>query len=275
MSVQKLLRKRAICLAVLCGLNGGVTAAFGADYTERQIAQQLMQASPSNPLNFNDADLTNLDLSGLDFKQAKFVGTDLFGVDLSGANMTGTDLRGSRLDRIVMIEAKFDRANFTGATLLRPSLFRTLDPNVGIGPSFAGANFTGVKMFGRFNRANFSGANFTRAKLAPFGRTGFIEHIWRTELLGANLSNAILKDADLSQVLLAFANLKGADLRGANLQRADLTQADLTGANLTGADFTDADLDRAKLNGVTGMDSVIGLSKAKNYSPDHPNPLAN
>jgi Pentapeptide repeats (8 copies) len=48
-------------------------------------------------------------------------------------------------------------------------------------------------------------------------------------LVGADLWNANLEDADLT----------GADLRGANLEDADLTGAYLRGANLTGAILPD------------------------------------
>ncbi len=56
--------------------------------------------------------------------------------------------------------------------------------------SFAGAKLSRARMFGRFTRANFHGANLSGATLAPFDKTGFIEHIWRTEFFGADLSQA-------------------------------------------------------------------------------------
>ena len=56
--------------------------------------------------------------------------------------------------------------------------------------------------------------------------------------------------ADLSGAVLTEANLRGATLHGADLTEADLTGADLTGANLTeaylsGADLTGAVADKA------------------------------
>jgi uncharacterized protein YjbI with pentapeptide repeats len=41
---------------------------------------------------------------------------------------------------------------------------------------------------------------------------------------------------------------------------ADLSGADLSGVNLTHATATDADFGDAKLEGATGLDTVVGLN---------------
>ena len=96
-------------------------------------------------------------------------------------------------------------------------------------------------------------------------KTGFIEHIWRTELSSANLSRADLSGADLSYSLLAFTNLRDANLSGARFNKADLSRADLSGADLSGADFTEADLDGTVLRGARGLDTARGLQSARNW----------
>ena len=55
---------------------------------------------------------------------------------------------------------------------------------------------------------------------------------------------------DLSEAKLREANLSGADLREANLFGADLSGADLHEANLFGADLSGADLSYAYLGGA-------------------------
>jgi len=253
----------AVGLAViLAGL--GPTYANAADLSVRELARQLYQADASTPLDLSSRNLRDLDMSGLDFKHADLSRSDLFGADLTNADLSSTDLRAARLDRIVIIGARFDHANLSGASLLRPSAFSSLAAPSKEGVSFVEADLSGAKIFGRFNRADMRRANLTGATLAPFGRTGFIEHIWRTELLGANLSQATLTGANLTHALLAFANLRGADLAGAVLKKADLSRADLTGANLTGADLSEADLDGAILTGVRGLNTVLGLTSARN-----------
>jgi uncharacterized protein YjbI with pentapeptide repeats len=242
----------------------GLGDAHAADLTVRQLTERLYHSDRARPLDLSRINLRDLDLSGLDFKAANLAGSNLFGADLTGADLSRADLHGALLDRIVIIGTHFNDANLSGVSLLRPSAFSTLAAKRSEAASFAGANLTNARIFARFNGADFSGAKLDGATLAPFGRTGFIEHIWRTELLGANLSHASLVRANLTYTMLAFANLRGADLTGAVLHKADLSRADLTGANLTGADLSEADLDGAILTGVRGLETALGMERARN-----------
>ena len=63
----------------------------------------------------------------------------------------------------------------------------------------------------------------------------------------ADLTAATLTDADLTFADLIFAGLTNADLTNADLTSADLTSADLRFADLTDADLTNADLTNADL----------------------------
>jgi hypothetical protein len=72
---------------------------------------------------------------------------------------------------------------------------------------------------------------------------------------GANLLGADLREADLREANLLGADLREADLRranlhGANLRGADLREADLREANLLGADLRRANLHGANLRGA-------------------------
>lgn len=239
--------------------------ALAADLTVRQITEQLYLADTvASPVDFSGRDLGGLDLAGLAFKKARLSKTDLFGADLSGADLSGSDLTTARLDRTLIIRTRFDDAQLSGASLLRPNTRSGFDYTPGEAPSFARADLSHAKLFGLFNGSDFSGAKLTGASLAPFGHTGFIEMQWRTRLDGANLSGADLSDADLTHVSLRFANLKGANLRGAMLKHADLAHADLTDADLTGADLSNADLYSAKLTHAKGLASVGGLGTVRN-----------
>jgi uncharacterized protein YjbI with pentapeptide repeats len=238
--------------------------ALAADISVRQLTERLYHADRSTPLQLGGLDLRELDLSGLDFKGATLANSNLFGADLSRADLSKANLKGARLDRVVIIGARFDGADLSDTSFLRPSSFSTLAALSSEVASFAGANLSRARLFGRFNRTNFSGANLAGAMLAPFNKTGFIEHIWRTELAGANLSKVNFAGADLSYTLLAFANLRGANLAGAVLRKADLSRADLTGADLSGVDLTEADLDGAILTGTRGLNTALGLDSARN-----------
>ncbi|EHL5769532.1 TPA: pentapeptide repeat-containing protein [Listeria monocytogenes] len=72
----------------------------------------------------------------------------------------------------------------------------------------------------------------------------------------ADLSNAVLTGADLTNADLTNAVLTGADLTNADLTNAVLTGADLTNAVLTGADLTNADLNWVKWQDVRGLTVV-------------------
>jgi len=65
---------------------------------------------------------------------------------------------------------------------------------------------------------------------------------FETNLQGAELVGAKLREACLQKANLREANLSKADLRSANLRDAQLQYADLSGAQLLGADLQGADL---------------------------------
>lgn len=238
------------------------------EMTARQLTEQLYKAEAGATPDYSGKNLEGLDLSGIDFKKARLGGANLFGADLSEAKLADSDLHGARLDRANLIRANLDRADLSGSSILRP----TTTTSIGIAdvtetPSFRGANLEGARIFGQFAGGYFQAAKLKGASLAPFGGTGFIEHLWHTNFTGADLSGADLSGANLAFVTFRFANLRGASLKGARLTNADLARADLTGADLTGADLTGADLSNvslegAILDGAKGLETVAGSANA-------------
>ena len=77
------------------------------------------------------------------------------------------------------------------------------------------------------------------------------------DLCGANLSDADLRSADLRGANLCGANLSDADLCGADLRGADLRSADLCDADLRGANLCDADLRGANLSDADLCDADL------------------
>ncbi len=67
---------------------------------------------------------------------------------------------------------------------------------------------------------------------------------------GADLTNALLQDQDLSGAKPRFALLMDANLEGANLEGANLEGANLEGASLANADLRDANLEGTLLYGA-------------------------
>jgi hypothetical protein len=80
-------------------------------------------------------------------------------------------------------------------------------------------------------------------------------------LVGADLSEADLNEANLRGASPAKANLSKANLSGADLNSANLSEADLSEANLSRADLSKADLNGAHL-GQTDL-SKANLSETK------------
>jgi uncharacterized protein YjbI with pentapeptide repeats len=140
-----------------------------------------------------------------------------------------------------------------------------------------GAYLRDVKLSGAFLReanlpdADLIGANLSGADLVAANLRG-AKLSWPADLSGAilieaDLSGADLRKANLSDAKLSRAKLSGANLIGANLSDANLSDcvdrvcADLSGANLTdailiramlsGADLSEADLSAANLSGAT------------------------
>ena len=256
--------RRPLFLTAILAVMASIAPLNAADLTARQVTEQLYKAAPDSGIDFSGRNLEGLDLAGLGFKKARMAEADLFGADLSGADLTDVDLSKARLDRIIAIGTRFDRANLAGASLLRPTTTSSFEGSRGEAPSFSGADLTKARMFGIFSGGNFAEAKMTGVSLAPFNNTGFIEMLWRSKLESADLGGTDLSGADLTHVSLRFANLKGANLKGAILQNADLSHADLTGADLTGANLSHADLDSTKLTGVKGLDTASGMATALN-----------
>ncbi len=120
------------------------------------------------------------------------------------------------------------------------------------------------------SEAYLRGANLSEADLS--GADLSEADLSEAYLSGANLSGADLSEADLRGAYLSGANLRRANLRGANLSEADLRGADLRGANLSEADLRGAYLRGANLRGakLSGADlsGAIGLPEVQKFAID-------
>jgi uncharacterized protein YjbI with pentapeptide repeats len=239
-----------------------------ADVTIRQITQALHKAKPGERLDYSNHDLTYLDFSGIDFKETIFKGSDLYGADFTGANLKGSDLSGARLDRTVLIKADLSGANLTGATILRPTVFTDLSNNTTEGPKFSGANLRRIRVSIYFAGTDFRGADLTEANFSPLEfkpGQGTMVTPMNNFCRSCDFSGATLTNANFFRLDMMFSRLTGADMTGADFRETDLSKVDLSGANLAGVNFTGADLDGAILSGVKGLDTAIGLDKARNF----------
>lgn len=233
------------------------------DMTAREVTVKIFEAEEGKRADLSDLVLTLLDLSGLDFKKAILIGADLYGTDVSRANLSGTDLTATRLDRMTIIGTNFSGADFTDATLLRPSSFSSTDYDRLEVADFTGATMVRTRIFARLGEASFRSANLTEADFSPLSSgANTISVVPFNILSGADFTDAILRGAILEQVKLEYATFRNADLRETDFRGADLTGADFTGADLTGANFAGAILKQAVLSGAKGVHAATGLGVA-------------
>lgn len=180
-------------------------------------------------------DCAGCDLAGAELKRADLKGANLAGADLSGANLHGADLSGADLSGARLIGANLDRALLRRANLDR-------------------AELTGAMAY----EAQLQGASLRGALMRSF-------HAGHVQLVGADLSDAVVSDSDLVGARISNATLTGADftrsglggaqlgrsrMAGARFNNASLAEAGLAGADLAGADLSGADLIRADLTGA-------------------------
>ena len=90
--------------------------------------------------------------------------------------------------------------------------------------------------------------DLTKSDLVGADLTGAI--LYLTDLVDADLRGARLRGANLTEANLVGANLQGAGLMEAPLERADLGGANLRDAKLMQADLRDANLNKANLSGA-------------------------
>lgn len=113
------------------------------------------------------------------------------------------------------------------------------------GQDLAGVDLTGATLRdGSFNRADLSEAILAEAD----GRGA--------KFISTDLQNAVLDRANLVRADLTNADLTGASLKQANLTLTKLFRADLSGADLTGARLQDTDLLNAVLDGAVWVDGT-------------------
>lgn len=239
-------------------------SALAADMSAGQVTQALFKAKAGMPVDLNAKNLRELDLAGIDFKAAKLAGSDLYGADLSGANLKGVDLKGGWLDRANVARADFSGANLEGASLLRMTIFTTLERNPLEAPKFAGAKMQHTKLSGWMDGTDFSGCDLTGAVfgLQDAHNEGLLAS--RVRLVGADFSGATMTGVDLNGSQLTHAHFVGAIAHGTNFRDADLAYADFTNADVTGMDVTGANLADAKFEGAKGIDTIKGLAQALN-----------
>lgn len=219
------------------------------DLDQAQLAEAQLSFGHFAHANLDSADLADADLRHANLTHADLAATDLHGAQLWKSTLTGADLSEANLSYAILAGADLTHANLlganlTGASLTHAEISGNLSDAILIDTNLTGADLTGADL----RAARLGSADLIGAKLAGADLRWAMPR-WAT------LSHAYLRNANLTDADLTHAHLIDADLADANLSHADLTGANLTGANLTGANLTYANLAGADLKGVKGLDA--------------------
>ena len=171
-------------------------------------------------------------------------------LDLSSSNWTEANLRSVNLSKANLTKADLSNANLLAANLHRINLLKANLSKANL----RYANLTKADL----TEANLSEADLRYANLSYADLRNNIDHRNDDDSIGALLSYANLRRANLS-----YANLRRADLSGADLREADLSGADLRKANLSKADLSDAKLIGANLIEADLSDAIIDIQQVK------------
>jgi uncharacterized protein YjbI with pentapeptide repeats len=169
-----------------------------ADFTEADLSGMLLAEADLSGANFAESNLTSAWLSAANLREAHFEGAKLEFAVMQDANLTGAwfsaegieVIRGDRPAEVV--PADLSGAQLRGANLQFAHL---ADVDAGEAHPFRGEDIV--------ERTNLSNANLREA------------YLW-----GANLSNANLNGANLQEAVLYGVDFMGAELKGADLHRA-------------------------------------------------------
>jgi len=216
------------------------------------LSQSVMSGVDLSSPAYSTAEMSRTDIEKLlasghrpDLSMKSLNGLDLSGLDLTGVSFRAARVNKTKFTKARLVGAIFDQtwaleANFDGADLSKASLFAAQMQ----GSSFRFADFSGARIAGDFSRANLRDANFAGADLSADMKNqsmGLMRVVFRSaDLEGSNFKGANLARADLQFAKLGGANLSGADISGAEAGGADFRAALLSDTNLSGCDVTSA-----------------------------------
>ena len=184
--------------------------------------------------DFSNSNLENEIFFGSDLTNANFENSVLSGSDFSLANLKNANLKNAVIDGIKLWQTTLDRTDFTNADFRQVNLVN-VDLTNAILKNSNLSNKDLTKTF--LYKSDLSGADLTHSNLS-------VVYLGDTVLKDANLTNALLYEADLSLALakdLSGTVLVQAILTHSNLVGVDFSGKDLSGVNFFGSDLTGQD----------------------------------
>ena len=221
--------------------------------------------------NLSMGNFNQLDLTGVDLSFSILAGANLIGADLSNANLEGIDLTNNNLNGTILSFANLTNAKLDGVDLSNKDLRGTIFNNVDFSKvdlrnvNLAGSILKNVNLRGK----DLTGTNLSFANLIGSSMDGV--ELNNKDLTGASLNGLDLSNRDLSNTILNFANLSNANLdavklsnnflNGIILNNVDFSKVDLTNKNLSGAILKNVNLNNNDLtNTVLSHSDLTGAN---------------
>jgi uncharacterized protein YjbI with pentapeptide repeats len=225
---------RARTLTVLRGLGPSQKADVMQFLLEAELIQRVEGGEPI--IKLDRADLSDVEM----WNNAHLSNVDLSNVGLGHAWLLEADLREADLSNAYLKKTYLGQADLSGADLSNTRLYSTELYDADL----SGADLSKSVVVD----ADLSGADLSEADLS------------RAVLNGGDLSKAHLSGADLSHAYLGTDNAgNDIDLSKAHLSGADLSNSSVFAADLSNADLSEADLSNAELYSVD-LSAATGLT---------------
>jgi len=219
----------------------------GAVLAHSNLSAASLERANLNGANLGKAVCRATNFKAADLRDALLVDVDLTAADLSHANMEEMTISNGTFDGTVMRHANMNGVTFQEVGLTRVDL---------MGAQLAGATFFKVDV----SELDLSGAILEEATF--FGTRAVQSTFVNAKMAGVRT---------VEGCSFAGSDLKGADLTSANLRDLDLTGADLSGARLDKADVSGANLTEAKMYRMVARGSLwtrTNLQRAQMVSAD-------
>lgn len=207
------------------------------------LSHANLQGITLKECDFGDANLSHVDLSQSQCVQGTWLKARLGDACLSNIHWSSCNLSEANLDRLLAEDSQMHFCDFTDTT--------------GIGTNLSGSNLEGSRFLGAhlpdlnashicapgssWVQSTLPCANFTSAQLshallseANLASVSFE----RADLQGAVLNASVLSHSNFSRAKLASVSLRAADARGASFAYCDLLGADFNGTVIDACDFT-------------------------------------
>lgn len=190
----------------------------------------------------------SINLNNLNFENAELPNIDLFGCDLSNSNFTHANLKGANLCECDLSNTIFISSNLANTYFYDSILLKT---------NFSNSNLT----LSNLRDSKIEQCNFYQSKLcfANLGNVYFENSILKkvdfsssnlekVDFSNGNLSECVFLQTDLKRTKISNTILRSTDFRGTDLKKVDFSYCDLYRANFSGSDLSNAILNRADLS---------------------------